>query len=331
VASDQVTIALGILAVAGPLVVTGLNQWNQAKREKEMRAHELEQEKIRQEHELHRDRQAKQYEFNLQEYRERHEACMSLLAATQHFATMATARHMAREALKKPRSAETLGAAAESAGRKIAGVLPERLRGEVRALQEAIQFVVPSKPGPADEAGLLQLLRRAIIERRGVRFRYFARHGASEAGEAAAREVDPYSLAHVAGIWYLTAYDHLRRAVRTFRLGRMEDVSLLDRTFMRPPGFRLRPRNPEVEAAYVVRALFDAESARWVRESPSFFQVAAEEGPDGLLVTLRAREEGDVVQWLLGWGHHVRVLEPASLRRRLVEEGEALARNHRDS
>jgi predicted DNA-binding transcriptional regulator YafY len=138
-------------------------------------------------------------------------------------------------------------AAAESAGRKIAGVLPERLRGEVRALQEAIHFVVSSKPGPTDEAGLLQLLRRAIIERHGLRFRYYARRGASEPNGAVAREVDPYSLAHVAGVWYLTAYDHLRRAVRTFRLGRMEDVALLERTFTRPAGFGLPIRNREAE------------------------------------------------------------------------------------
>jgi predicted DNA-binding transcriptional regulator YafY len=221
-------------------------------------------------------------------------------------------------------------AAAESAGRKIASVLPERLRDEVQALQEAIHFIMPSSPGPLDEAGMLQLLRRAIIERRGLRFRYFARHRSNESEAADTREVDPYSLAHVAGVWYLTAYDHLRHAVRTFRLGRIEDPALLERTFTRPAGFRLRVRTMEVEGTYTVRALFDAESARWVRESPSFFQVSAEESPDGLLVTLRAREENDVVQWLLGWGRHGRVLEPESLRLRLVAEGEALARNHRD-
>ncbi|HEV8193251.1 MAG TPA: YafY family protein [Ktedonobacterales bacterium] len=220
-------------------------------------------------------------------------------------------------------------AAAESAGRKIASVLPERLRAEVHELQEAIHFIVPSKPGPLDEAGMLQLLRRAIIERRGLRFRYFARHRSIETDQTDTREVDPYSLAHVAGIWYLTAYDHLRHAVRTFRLGRIEGPALLERTFTRPAGFRLRVRNTEVEGAHVIRALFDAESVRWVRESPSFFQVAAEQTPDGLLVTLRAREENDVVQWLLGWGRHVRVLEPESLRLRLVAEGEALTRNHR--
>lgn len=222
-------------------------------------------------------------------------------------------------------------AAAESAGRKITGVLPERLRDEVQSLQEAIHFVMPSRSGRLDEAGMLQLLRRAIIERRSLRFRYHARRSATESSDTDLREVDPYSLAHVAGVWYLTAYDHLRRAVRTFRLGRIEEPTMLEQTFTRPAGFRLGVRNMAVEGGCVVRAQFDAESMRWVRESPSFFQVAAEESPNGLLVTLQAREEGEVMQWLLSWGRHVRVLEPESLRLRIAAEGEALARNHQDS
>ena len=65
----------------------------------------------------------------------------------------------------------------------------------------------------------------------------------------------------------------------------------------------------------IVRALFDHETARWVREARSFFTVAEEETADGLLVTLAVRQEEEVLQWLLGWGRHVQVREPESLRR----------------
>jgi predicted DNA-binding transcriptional regulator YafY len=51
---------------------------------------------------------------------------------------------------------------------------------------------------------------------------------------------------------------------------------------------------------------------------------------DGLLVTFRVRHEGELVQWLLGWGAHMRVLEPESLRRRLAEEAAQILRNHRE-
>ena len=42
------------------------------------------------------------------------------------------------------------------------------------------------------------------------------------------------------------------------------------------------------------------------------------------------RQESEVLQWLLGWGRHARVLEPEALRRRIAEEAEALACIYRD-
>ncbi|MGH2501152.1 MAG: WYL domain-containing protein, partial [Ktedonobacterales bacterium] len=75
------------------------------------------------------------------------------------------------------------------------------------------------------------------------------------------------------------------------------------------------------------RILFDAVAARWAREAPSFFTAAQESTADGgLLVTLRLRQMEDVTQWLLGWGSHVRVLEPPALRQRIAGEAAALLR-----
>ena len=79
----------------------------------------------------------------------------------------------------------------------------------------------------------------------------------------------------------------------------------------------------------VVRALFDHETARWMQEAPSFFQVAQEEQADGLLVTLTVRQPGEVLNWLLGWGSHVRVLEPESLREMLAHEAQGILEQHR--
>ena len=74
--------------------------------------------------------------------------------------------------------------------------------------------------------------------------------------------------------------------------------------------------------------IFDAKVARWVREAPSFYAVAEEETLDGLLVTLHVRSEDEVLQWLLGWGRHMRVLAPDSLRQRIADEAAALVAAH---
>lgn len=218
-------------------------------------------------------------------------------------------------------------AAAESAAAKIEGVLPGHLRDEVHYLQESIRFFAPGDP--AEHETLLHL-RRAILERRTVRFRYTARNP-SEPEPPAYREIDPYGLIHFAGIWHVSGYDHLRRDFRNFRLDRIEELTSFDRTFVRSPDFTTGRRPPVEGRDLVVRALFDRETVRWVREARSFFTVAEEEMPDGLLVTLAVRREEEVLQWLLGWGSHVRVLEPESLRRLIAAEAEALLEHHRAS
>lgn len=215
-------------------------------------------------------------------------------------------------------------AAAETAGRKIAGVLPDGLRVEVAALRESILFI-PARATP--EERFLSLLRGAILERRAVRFRYHTRHRADGSGDPTTREVDPYTLVHLQGAWYVTGHDGLRGQVRTFRLDRMEELTELERTFTRPEGLQVpRPRGDD--RSVEVRALFAPEVARWVRESRSFFTTAEADTPEGLLVTLHVRQASQILGWLLGWGRQVRVLTPASLRCTIAAEARTLLAAH---
>ncbi|HEX8733304.1 MAG TPA: WYL domain-containing protein, partial [Ktedonobacterales bacterium] len=226
-------------------------------------------------------------------------------------------------------------AAAQSAASKLTAALPERLRDEVAALRERIQVGPDGATLQPEIAATLRALRGAVIARQRVRFRYFTRypHGARPAsapGETAPwRVADPYALTRLRGAWYLNAWCHLRKDIRNFRLERIEGLTLLDERFPPPSEAPKRPTAPpRAEGATVeARILFDAEAARWARESPSFFTVAQEETADGgLLVTLRLRHAEDITQWLLGWGAHARVLEPLALRQRLAEEAAALLR-----
>jgi predicted DNA-binding transcriptional regulator YafY len=219
-------------------------------------------------------------------------------------------------------------AAAQSAGRKIAGALPEPLRDEVRSLQDSFRYVGDNGRSRPQEAALLRQLRRAILSRHGVRFRYHARYGQDEAGTYTTREADPYGLVFYLGAWHMSGFCHLRQDFRHFRVERMQLLAVLPRTFIRPPDFTLQQRNGEDQRTMLVRALFDLAVADWVREAPSFFAVAEELRDDGLLITLRVRHEREVLQWLLGWGASVRVLEPESLRALLADEAAKIVRNN---
>jgi len=215
--------------------------------------------------------------------------------------------------------------AAQSASRKIEGVLPERLRDEVSYLRTAILFVEAGSQEDDPERAKLQQLRGAIIDRVSVRFVYHTRYGMGE--QTQTRTADPYALACVNRIWYLVAYCHLRQAMRNFRLDRMETLEILPQTFRRRTEVSIGPRRKDEPGYIRVRALFDHEVARWVREARPYYMVNEEETADGLVVTFSVRRESEIVQMLLSWGRHVRVLEPDSLRKQLAEEARAMLRN----
>jgi predicted DNA-binding transcriptional regulator YafY len=212
--------------------------------------------------------------------------------------------------------------AALSANQKIVAVLSDGLRREVEYLKSSFQFVVFNEP---DAPETLQTLRSAIIQHKTVCFSYHSRYRDDQPNTQ--RETDPYALIHIDRTWTLIAYCHLRKDIRHFRLDRMEDVVILDRSFTRPKDFKIQ-LGSEDDRTVVVRVLFDHHVVSMVREAPSGFQVNQEAHPDGLLITFAVRKPQDLLSWLLGWGSHIRVLEPESLRKMLVHEAESMLKNH---
>ena len=219
--------------------------------------------------------------------------------------------------------------AAQSAYRKIDGVLPEHLRGEVRSLQSSIYFVAMSSANNPVEHDKLQKLRGAILDHKTVRMRYMTRHssdGPDGLGIQTTREVDPYGLAFIYNTWFLSAYCHLRHDIRSFRLDRIEFLETLDKTFQRPTNFSMQGRKREREI--IVRVQFDREVTRWVRESHYYFVTEEQENDAGLLVTLQVQHESEVVQWLLSWGRHAHVLAPETLQQRIFTEAQAMLQHY---
>jgi len=207
--------------------------------------------------------------------------------------------------------------AAEAASRKIDAVLPETLRQEVSYLRTNISFFA-THPLEKKQLDSLRQLRSAIAECRTVHFHYTKKIAASS--EVTRREVDPYSLARLAQDWLLMGYCHLRKALRVFRLGRIDHLKLLGKQFERPADFKPDWIAASEEREVVVTALFDQEVADFLQESRPFSVTAAEPTPEGLLLTLRVRDERDLFQWLLSWGKHVQVISPQSLRALMRQE-----------
>lgn len=210
--------------------------------------------------------------------------------------------------------------AAQAAERKIMTVLPPPLRAEVQHLQQRIRFLEVGET-PSER---LSSLRRAIINQQMVSFAYQDRYQ-----QPSERMADPYALVHHDDAWYLLALCHTRQAMRKFRLTRIHDLTVHEKRFYLPAPFTLRDTRDE-EKLMVARVLFQPQVASLVQEKRPFFWYQAEQCPDGcLLVTLHIRDERDILQWLLSWGRHAQVLEPPTLRQRLIEEAQAVLESYK--
>jgi predicted DNA-binding transcriptional regulator YafY len=213
----------------------------------------------------------------------------------------------------------------EDARRKILSVLSDTTRQNSEFLEQSIFLANLQTVPPADMENL-RLLRRAILNSQTVNFRYFSRY--PEDGKVSLRDADPYSLACLNGTWFMNAYCHLRHDMRLFRLSRIEALKLTAKYFERPKDYKASHEPESNERHLTVRILFDEDSLPWISEDQFFYITAREEHAEGLVVTLRARHMDELVQWLLGWGRHIRVLEPPELRQRLKDEAAALLKNH---
>lgn len=115
----------------------------------------------------------------------------------------------------------TVAGASEAALRTLAKldqVMPPRLRGEVRAIQQATS-TLEGGAIQVDGEGLLTLAR-AVRDRVRARFEYDARDGTRTT-----RTVEPVQLVATGRRWYLLAWDPDRDDWRTFRLDRMTGIT----------------------------------------------------------------------------------------------------------
>lgn len=208
--------------------------------------------------------------------------------------------------------------------------LPDSVQLDMTLLAQHYTF----QPGAtaSANAALLMALHEATHERWPVEITYFT----AGRGERNQRVIEPYQLYNVRGEWQVIAFDHLRRQVRNFAASRIERWELLKvERFTRDPDFSLESYLAQGflaehgDAPVAVVIWFDAYQARYTRERQIHPTQHIEEHDDGSL-TLRFQSGalGEVRRWVMSFGNHAEVLEPASLREEVAAEAVALVRRY---
>jgi predicted DNA-binding transcriptional regulator YafY len=138
--------------------------------------------------------------------------------------------------------------------------------------------------------------------------------------ETEARVVDPYHLANINGEWYLFAYDHARKDIRTFAPARIKSVKLTGETFERPKKFSLEKRLRDSfgvhsgQGEFDVVLHFNTRAADYVREKKWHeSQQLRELKNGGVELSLKLSSLMEIERWVLSWGGDAKVLKPREL------------------
>jgi predicted DNA-binding transcriptional regulator YafY len=218
---------------------------------------------------------------------------------------------------------------AQTARGKIETILQESVRNETSRVRKAMRLLISDKQvKQSKEKEYLEKIRRAILDERKISFHYAKRLADSEGNRHSVRIVAPYGLVLVQGSWMLVARCDLRQDIRHFRLSRMTELIDLGERFELPIHFNLREYTPPDDRHLLVRLRFNHDIADKVKESNYHYIEDMEEHQDGLHVVLRVRQLDELLQWVLGWGSAVIVLEPESFRNRIREEAQKMFKRY---
>lgn len=210
---------------------------------------------------------------------------------------------------------------AQAARGKIEAILPESIRNETSRVRKAMRLLISDKQvRQSKEKEYLEKIRRAILDVQKISFHYAKRLADSEGNRHSIRTVAPYGLVLVQGSWMLVARCDLRQEIRHFRLSRMTELINLEERFELPAHFDLWEYTPPDDRHLRVHLRFNHDIADKVKESNYHYIEDIEEHQDGLHVVLRVHQLDQLLQWVLGWGAGVIVLEPESFRNRIREE-----------
>jgi proteasome accessory factor B len=177
-------------------------------------------------------------------------------------------------------------------------------------------------PESGEAARKLELISQAVATRKRVHIVY----AGAERRARTERDLDPYGLYQRGGAWFVVGWCHLRRALRTFHLGRVVSLEV-NGAAPRTPDFTVQkdfalaefatrePWEYRVHEPVECRIRLDSPVSPEARES---FGTRARwhDATDGVIVEVEATNSEALVRQVLSFGDRAELLEPRSLRAR---------------
>ena len=201
-----------------------------------------------------------------------------------------------------------------SALKKMEQSLPDTISISLSDVEQTISFRMRAEPILNLE--VFDALAKATAARRQLELTY--RKAGQQQSEQ--RVIDPYHFANINGEWFLFAYDHLRKDIRTFIPARIKAIKQTGKTFPRSQRFSLEKRLRDSfgvhsgDGQHDVVVRFNGGVADYIREKKWHESQKLRELKKGAVeLQLRLSSLAEIERWVLGWGGNAMVIRPAEL------------------
>lgn len=216
-----------------------------------------------------------------------------------------------------------------SAIKKMEQSLPDTISLNLAEVEQTISF--RTRAEPILNLEIFDALAKATAHRQQLELAYRKPGG----HQTEPRLVDPYHLANINGEWFLFAWDHARKDIRTFVPARVQAVKPTGKTFERPQKFSLDQRLRDSfgvhsgEGEFDVVLRFNARVADYIREKKWHESQQLRELKDGG-VELRFKLSSllEIERWVLSWGGDAVVVKPRQLAESVRTSASRIVRSH---
>jgi len=181
---------------------------------------------------------------------------------------------------------------------------------------------------------MIETLAKACKNQVEVEAKYKAASG--KKGKEKERILRPHRLVNHGGNWYLFAEDVRKEKVLCYHLARMTSVRSTSRQFERKKRFSVEKSLANSFGIFVgdethdVVVRFDAFAAPYVKEKRWNKSQKTKDRPGGGVdFHIGVNDLTEIKVWILGWGHHAKVLKPSSLVKEVREELERASKAYR--
>jgi predicted DNA-binding transcriptional regulator YafY len=214
-----------------------------------------------------------------------------------------------------------------SAIRKMEQALPDTISLNLADIEQTISF--RTRAEPILDLKVFDALAKAVSQRKQLQLQY-----RKPGQKAEPRIVDPYHLANINGEWFLFAFDHGRKDIRTFTPARIESIAPTGKIFERSQKFSLEKRLRDSfgvhagEGKFEVVIRFAPRAADFIREKkwhPS--QTLRDLKDGGAELTMQLSSLAEVQRWVLSWAGEAQVLKPRELAESVRQAARQLLRS----